>query len=172
MWVQYSGRHFVKYLFIYLLTLCLKLATGNRNSLGQLLRNHYMINRWWLVGMPHGKFLKFGPRKWHLKHSENTFCKKLRFQNTVLINGIKLQCFNQWYYYMSVICVICYKIFTVYQNYRGAQPPPPPLVSATGTVFISAILYPYFIYNSYSVFIINIISGFLTVDCSREEIAI
>ena len=32
------------YLFIYLLTLCLKLATGNRNSLGQLLRNHYMIN--------------------------------------------------------------------------------------------------------------------------------
>ena len=124
-----------------------------------------------LVGMPHGKFLKFGPRKWHLKHSENTFCKKLRFQNTVLINGIKLQCFNQWYYYMSVICVICYKIFTVYQNYRGAQPPPR-LVSATGTVFISAILYPYFIYNSYSVFIINIISGFLTVDCSREEIAI
>jgi hypothetical protein len=47
-----------------------------------------------LVGMPPGKFLKFGPRKWHLQHSENTFCKKLGFQNTVLINGIKLQCFN------------------------------------------------------------------------------
>jgi hypothetical protein len=33
------------YLFIlqYLLTLCLKLATGNRNSLGQLLRNHYTV---------------------------------------------------------------------------------------------------------------------------------
>ena len=53
MWVQYSGGHFVKYW-----------GAG-------------------LVGMPHGKFLKFGPRKWHLKHSENTFCKKLRFQNTV-----------------------------------------------------------------------------------------
>ena len=64
MWVQYSGGHFVKY---------------------------------WgggLVGMPPRKFLKFGPRKWHLQHSENTFCKKLGFQNTVLINGIKLQCFN------------------------------------------------------------------------------
>jgi hypothetical protein len=50
---------------------------------------------WGLVGMPPpGKFLKFGPRKWHLQHSENTFCKKLGFQNTVLINGIKLQCIN------------------------------------------------------------------------------
>ena len=69
---------------------------------------------------------------------------------------------------MSVICVIWYKIFTVYQNYKGGAQPPP-LVFATGTVFTSAILYPYFIYNSYSVFIININSGFLTVDCSREE---
>jgi hypothetical protein len=33
------------FFIIYLLTLCLKLDTGNRNSLGQLLRNHYMINR-------------------------------------------------------------------------------------------------------------------------------
>ena len=32
-----------------------------------------------------GKFLKFESRKWHLQHSENTFCKKLGFQNTVLM---------------------------------------------------------------------------------------
>ena len=32
----------------------------------------------------HRKILKFGTRKWHLQHSENTFCKKLGFQNTVL----------------------------------------------------------------------------------------
>jgi hypothetical protein len=31
------------------------------------------------------KNLKFGNRKWHLQHSENTFCKKLGFQNTVLM---------------------------------------------------------------------------------------
>jgi hypothetical protein len=41
-----------------------------------------------------GKFLKSGPRKWHLQHSESTFCKKLGFQNTVVNNGIKLQWFN------------------------------------------------------------------------------
>ena len=72
-----------------------------------------------------GHFVKYWgglwacPRKWHLQHSENTFCKKLGFQNNVLINGIKLQCFNNCFYYMSVICVIWYKIFTVYQNYSG-----------------------------------------------------
>ena len=33
----------------------------------------------------YGKILKFGSRKWHLQHSENTFCKKLGFQNTVLM---------------------------------------------------------------------------------------
>jgi hypothetical protein len=27
---------------------------------------------------------KFESRKWHLRHSENTFCIKLGFQNTVL----------------------------------------------------------------------------------------
>jgi hypothetical protein len=43
-----------------------------------------------LWACPSGKFLKFGPRKWHLQHSENTFCKKLGFQNNVLINGIKI----------------------------------------------------------------------------------
>ena len=96
MWVQYSGGHFVKY-------------WGGGGARGHA--------PW--------KIFKIWTPKMHLKHSENTFCKKLRFRNTVLINGIKLQCFNQWYY-MSVICVICYKIFTVYQNYRGAQPPPPP----------------------------------------------
>ena len=31
------------------------------------------------------KILKFESRKWHLQHSENTFCKKLGFQNTVLM---------------------------------------------------------------------------------------
>ena len=73
---------------------------------------------------------------------------------------------------MSVICVIWYKIFTVYQNSKGGgHSPPPPLVFATGTVFTSVIC-THFIYNSYSVFIININSGFLTVDCSREETAI
>ena len=35
-----------------------------------------------------GGLLKFGSRKWHLQHSENTFCKKLGFQNTVLMVGI------------------------------------------------------------------------------------
>jgi hypothetical protein len=29
-----------------------------------------------------------------MQHSENTFCKKLGFQNAVLINGIKLQIYN------------------------------------------------------------------------------
>jgi hypothetical protein len=34
--------------------------------------------------------------------------------------------------YMGVICVIWYKIFTVFQNYWGGSGPPwPPLVSAT-----------------------------------------
>jgi hypothetical protein len=34
--------------------------------------------------------------------------------------------------YMGVICVIWYKIFTVFQNYWGGPGPPwPPLVSAT-----------------------------------------
>ena len=32
-----------------------------------------------------GLALKFEYRKWHLQHSENTFCKKLGFQNTVLM---------------------------------------------------------------------------------------
>ena len=32
-----------------------------------------------------GGGVKFGSRKWHLQHSENTFCKKLGFQNTVLM---------------------------------------------------------------------------------------
>jgi hypothetical protein len=38
--------------------------------------------------------------------------------------------------YMGVICVIWYKIFTVFQNYwgGGSGPPWPPLVSATGCV--------------------------------------
>ena len=40
-----KSRIIVNSRFIYLLTLCLKIATGNRNSLGQLLRNHYMINK-------------------------------------------------------------------------------------------------------------------------------
>jgi hypothetical protein len=31
------------------------------------------------------KSFKFGSRKWHLQNSENTFCKKLGFQNTVLM---------------------------------------------------------------------------------------
>ena len=36
--------------------------------------------------------------------------------------------------YMGVICVIWYKIFTVFQNYWGGSGPPcPPLVSATVT---------------------------------------
>ena len=71
---------------------------------------------------------------------------------------------------MSVICVIWYKIFTVYQNYKGGGLSPPPPVFATGTVFTSVILDPFHI--CHSVFIININSGFLTVDCSREETAI
>ena len=33
----------------------------------------------------HRKILKFESRKLHLQHSENTFCKKLGFQNTVLM---------------------------------------------------------------------------------------
>jgi hypothetical protein len=32
-----------------------------------------------------GKILNFGSRKWHLQHSENTFCKKPGFQNTVVL---------------------------------------------------------------------------------------
>jgi hypothetical protein len=32
-----------------------------------------------------GLILKFESRKWHLRRSENTFCKKLGFQNTVLM---------------------------------------------------------------------------------------
>jgi hypothetical protein len=36
------------------------------------------------------KILNFGSRKWHLQHSENTFCKKLGFQNTDLMVGIQL----------------------------------------------------------------------------------
>ena len=31
------------------------------------------------------KFLKFESRKCHLQHSENTFCKKIGFQNIVLM---------------------------------------------------------------------------------------
>jgi hypothetical protein len=31
------------------------------------------------------KILKFESQKWHLQRSENTFCKKLGFQNTVLM---------------------------------------------------------------------------------------
>ena len=33
----------------------------------------------------HGKIFKFESRKWHLQHSENTFCEKQGFQNTVLM---------------------------------------------------------------------------------------
>jgi hypothetical protein len=33
----------------------------------------------------HGKILKFKCLKWHLRYSENTFCKKLGFQNIVLL---------------------------------------------------------------------------------------
>ena len=29
----------------------------------------------------HGKILKFGSRKWHLQHSENTFCKKISYKS-------------------------------------------------------------------------------------------
>jgi hypothetical protein len=86
----------------------------------------------------------WSPENFLSSDSENTFCKKLAFQNTVLINGIKLQCFNKWYYYMSVICFIWYKIFTVYQNYRGGGSVSA-TVSATSTVFTSAILDPFHI---------------------------
>jgi hypothetical protein len=37
-------------------------------------------------GMLPRKFLKFGSLKWHLQHSESTFCKKCQVFKT-LING-------------------------------------------------------------------------------------
>jgi hypothetical protein len=39
-----------------------------------------------------GGALKFESRKWHLQHSENTFCKKLRFSK---------HCFNGAFSYKS-----------------------------------------------------------------------
>ena len=60
----------------------------------------------------HGKILKFGSRKWHLQHSENTLCKKLGFQNTVLmvhlvinhILSIEKQHFRENIYKIIYIC--------------------------------------------------------------------
>jgi hypothetical protein len=40
---------------------------------------------------PPRKIFKIWTMEMVLQHSENTFCKKLGFQNTVLNNGIKLR---------------------------------------------------------------------------------
>jgi hypothetical protein len=54
---------------------------------------HFM-KYWGACGHAPRKMFKIWTPKMALQDSENTFCKKLGFQNTVLINGIKLQCFN------------------------------------------------------------------------------
>ena len=35
------------------------------------------------------KILKYESREWHLQHSENTFCKRLGFQNTVFNGALR-----------------------------------------------------------------------------------
>jgi hypothetical protein len=35
-----------------------------------------------------GKFLKFESRKWHLQHSENTFCKNVMFFKKIVFKKV------------------------------------------------------------------------------------